>query len=115
MAVVLRCRDWMGREVILTEECWEGKILRDHVILRGLDWCVQVVLEDPYRVRSDALNPGRECLYRHRTLPAMPDKLLKVVVEYRASGPDGVVVGSVVTAYPTDRFKDGERQIWPAS
>ena len=113
MADVLRCTDRWGREIVLTDECWNGHILPDRAILRGLESRLEVVLTDPYRVRRDATNPSRECFYRHRTLPGMPRLFLKVVVEFRPIGPNGVLDGSDITAFPTNHFKTGEQQIWP--
>ena len=113
MTDLLRCHDRWGREVRLTEACWHDHILPQRKVLRGLESRVAVVLADPYRVMSDATSAVRECFYRHGVIPGYDRLLLKVVVEFRPmTRPEGII-GSVVTAYPTDRFKRGERQLWP--
>lgn len=53
-------------------------------------------------------------MYRHRTLPGRLSRFyLNVVVACRPTGPSGIVVGTVPTAFATDRIKVTEMQLWP--
>lgn len=114
MAELVRCSDCRGRLVVLTEEIWNGHILDSHPEFQGLEACVEKAITDPYRVTQDAMHSSRECMYRHRTLPGHLNRFyLKVVVAFRPTGPSGVLVGTVVTAYATDRIKRTEKQLWP--
>jgi hypothetical protein len=113
MADVLRCIDKQGREVVLTEECWHSHILPYHPILRAAERSIELALIDPHRLMRDAERTNRECFYRHQALATFPHLYLKVVVGYRLVGPSGILIGSVVTAFPTTRFKAGEQQLWP--
>lgn len=114
MADLLRCADYQGREVVLPEEWWHEHIVSARPYLAGHHEYVQLALQNPYRVFRDVERSARECFYRHRTLPGKyHDLYFKIVVEYRRTGPSGLLVGTVVTAYPTKAFKPKEQQLWP--
>ncbi|MDQ3692522.1 MAG: hypothetical protein M3464_02690 [Chloroflexota bacterium] len=99
--------------VILTKDCWQTHILPYHPILDDEEQSVELALIDPHRLMRDAEYTNRECFYRHRALSNFPHLYLKVVVHYRRVGTSGRLMGSVVTAFPTTRFKAGEQQLWP--
>lgn len=114
MADLLRCADYQGREAILSERWWIEHIVSARPYLHGLHELVQQVVANSYRACRDVQHVARECFYRHQTLPGNYHHLyFKIVVEYRRTGPGGLLVGSVVTAYPTAVIKAKEQQIWP--
>lgn len=99
---------------MLTEEIWLNHILDSHPEFKGLETCIEKAITDPYRVMQDARDPTRECMYRHRTLPGRLSRFyLKVVVAFRPTGSSGILVGTVLTAFATDRIKSTEKQLWP--
>lgn len=114
MAELVRCSDRNGRVVVLTDEIWVNHIIDRHPEFTGLEACIEMAITDPYRVTQDARHSNRECMYRHRTLPGNLSRFyLKVVVAFQPSGPNGILVGTVLTAFATDRIKSTERQLWP--
>lgn len=113
MGDLLRCVDRTGRDVVLSEEAWFGRILRDHAMLGGYEGLIQVVVQDPNRVTRDLNRSNRECFYRQGVFPDYPRLFLKVVVEFRQGDLTGAVSGYVVTAYPLQRVRSGEEQLWP--
>lgn len=114
MADLLRCFDVHGRNVILTAECWQFHILPGRTVLAGQEQQIRVVLAAPTRIMRDATHHDRECFYRLGALPGdLANHYFKVVVEFEGAGPGGGSTGYVVTAYPTDRIKRKEQQLWP--
>lgn len=114
MTDLLRYIDYQGREVTLSEQWWNKHVVESRPYLKDLHAYVQLVLANPYRVLRDARHASRECFYRHRTLPGEYHHLyFKVVVQYRRTGLSGLLVGTVVTAFPTPRIKAKEQPIWP--
>jgi hypothetical protein len=109
MANLLRCNDRQGRAVVLTEECWYGKILVDHPDMEDQISGVEVTLRDPDGIRLDRTHLRREYFYRTQAHARYSHLYAKVVVEYANSGAQGVQVGRVVTAYLTNDFKQGEQ------
>ncbi len=80
--------------------------------MRGQETAVQATLVAPDRVVNDATHSDREVFYRKGVVAGAERYFLKVCIEFRRTV-DGVMVGEVVTAYPANRFKSGERQRWP--
>lgn len=114
MADLLRCTDYQGREVVLSEEWWNEHVVTVRPYLQGRHESVCLVLATPYRICRDAGHASRLCFYRPHVLPGRYHHLyFKVVVEYRRTGPDSLLVGSVVTAFPTANIKAKEQQLWP--
>ncbi len=103
----LRCQDPWGREIVLTDDVWYGKILvkRPH-LADALD-AVERTLRDPQQLNDDRSHPRREVYYREDLLPA-PDgwSIVKVVVEF-----DGDQ-GRVVTVFPVFNVHPDERLRW---
>ena len=117
VAYVWLCRDRWGREIVLTEESWYGHIIFEHPVMHGNDALVADAITAPHRVMYDAEHDDREAFYRLGRVPNAPRRLLhrylKVCVEFLPAGAGGAVLGRVVTAYPSNQFKPGERQKWP--
>ena len=113
MAVILRCCDRWGREITLTDGCWNDHIVREHPILRDRLTAVEAVLTNPFRITQDVTYGNREHFYRHRVLPNLGKWYLKVCVEFMPTGPDGAMVGEVVTAFVVQHIKVRETELWP--
>ena len=112
MAVVLRCADRWGREVVLFEDTWYDKIVVFHANMAGKVDAVEAVLANPERVNFDAKYPGGENFYARGHLEYPDDTdYLKVVVRYETGGT--IEVGTIVSAYAaSDYRKRGERYKW---
>lgn len=80
--------------------------MRDHVE------AVRATVMEPEQVFHDASYPDREVFYRQGLVPSAEHHALKVCVKYRENE-TGIIEGVVVTAYPANRRKPGERQKWP--
>ena len=102
---------------MLTAATWTAHILPDRDPLLGNEASVRLTLTAPDAVMHDAEQATRESFYRLGALPAPYDHLyLKVCVEFvEFDDADARALpgGRVVTAYPTRRFKPGERRKWP--
>jgi hypothetical protein len=106
---VFRRGDYRGREVVLTDARWYGKILLDHVVLAPHLNKVEQTLSEPLLVRDDLTWPDVENFYRRFVFPGPIGRIyLKVSVRFTDSE------GYVLTAYPTKWLKQGEMQLWPA-
>jgi hypothetical protein len=111
---VIRCVDYDGREVVLTERVWEDHIRPRHPeTWQGLR-AIETTLVSPHQVNHDVTHADREVFYRKGVLPP-PDKqdYLKVVVHYRY-GADSEWVGDVRTAFAVDEIDPEERTKWTA-
>jgi hypothetical protein len=103
VAEIWRTRDWLGREIVLTDSGWTH-ILERRPGMAGSEAAVRTAVEAPDRVARDAQYADRESYYRRLG----PRRYLKVVVAYAATGH-----GVVITAYPIPRPKRGEQPRWP--
>lgn len=97
-------RDFDGRAIRLTDERREH--ILSHPEMSGLEDSISEVLATPEAVVRSRSDPEARLYYRHYLGTAVGDKFLCVVV--KVTGADGFVV----TAYLTDRVKEGNR-IWP--
>ena len=112
VAEVLRCADRWGREIVLYEDTWYGKIVGDHADMVDRFDAVTAVLADPERVHFDAAFPNGENFYG-RDYPDHPFGVdyLKIVVRYDLVGAEEI--GTIVSAYPAPHYrKHGERFKW---
>jgi hypothetical protein len=102
----LRCQDPWGREIVLLDAHWYGKILIDHPELADALDAVEQTLTDPELVNYDKAYENREVYYRRTSLPAPYGwSLVKVIVEF--AGDEGEVITAFV-AYnvnPDERFR----------
>ncbi len=114
MPELWRRRDQWGRDVVLTSERWNGHIVAEHPILRGQEAAVAEAVASPDRVMYDAEVIDGECFYQAGVLPrARRARYLKVAVHFRRDPSTGAMVGTVSTAFPTDRIKSRGRPRWP--
>lgn len=72
----------------------------------GLESAIDRALAEPEVVTLSVADPDVRLYYRFERAPAVGDKYLCVVVKVRVDD------AFVVTAYLTDKIKQGER-IWP--
>jgi hypothetical protein len=110
----MRCIDYDGRPVTLTERVWTDHILARHPEMRDGLRAIETTLVSPHQVNHDLTHPDREVFYRAGVLPP-PDHqdYLKVVVQYRwTSG--GEWRGDVRTAFAVDEIDPEERTKWTA-
>lgn len=103
----LHCYDPWGREIVLTDDVWYGKILIDRPYLSNTLAAVEGTLTAPELVNDDKTFDNREVYYRREQLPPpVGRKLLKVVVEFSGDA------GRVVTAFPAFNVNPDERYRW---
>jgi hypothetical protein len=92
--------DPLGREVRLTENCYQYHIVVEHPEIADVE-IIEEVVTLPDLIAQDAVN--RDRLVYYREYQQNPQRWYKVVVE-----------GSeVVTVYRVGRLKRGETPIWP--
>jgi hypothetical protein len=111
--VLFVCADRFGREVVLHEDTWYDHVLLERHILDGRLDAVEAAIVRAEHVTNDRNDPNRRCYYRSGELPPPDhDDYLKVVVEFGPRGSDGIVRGTVVTAFPTTQVTMGEKREW---
>ena len=105
----LRCRDPLGREIVLMDDVWYGKVLNKRPELHTTLDIVELTLTDPEAICDDKQFDNRECYYRQAILPPPHGwSFLKVVVQFAGRG------GTVVTVYPDYGVHPLERCTWPS-
>lgn len=102
----IRTVDRLGRLVVLPEGRWRHVLARHGELADARD-LVLLAVRSPDLITRDASHADRRCCY----LMLGGERRLKVVVEY--GGESGGSVGTIVTAYLTDRTPGGEKQLWP--
>jgi hypothetical protein len=108
MYEVLRCVDRWGREIVLTDGRWYGKILLDHPQLTGALGAVKETLIAPSLINYDRIRDDVEIFYREVVLPPpFGRSLLKACIHFAAAE------GYVLTAYTTVNINPGEVRKWP--
>ena len=103
----LRRRDPLGREIVLTDDVWYGKVLVKRPPLRSALGTVGLTLSDPEMICDDKLFDNRECYYREDLLlDPYRWSVVKVVVEFTDDE------GRVVTVYADYGPHPNERCTW---
>jgi hypothetical protein len=107
MGIIFEATDPRGYKVICTEEIWYGKILTKRPFMAGWEERVRRAIESPsLPIFQDATLENRHIYYR------LSDKgshrYIKVVVAFHTEES-----GRVISAYPCDSGKSGEKPIWP--
>ena len=105
MPNVFEVTDPRGRKVVCTEECWDWHILNARPWMEGWEGRVSEAIEKPTFIGQDVRKQNRQVYYRLRRREM---RYIKVVVEF-----EGEELGTVITAFPADSPKRGERLIWP--
>ena len=101
--LILEVQTPLGFSVSCTRSYWEFIVTQKHPILAGEEERVRQVLEDPDEIRRSRKDPAVYLFYRG----SRPRWLCAVT---RRQGETGFLI----TAYPTDAIKAGER-IWTRS
>jgi len=92
----------MGFRVRVTVEYWQVIVTIKHPVMAGHEKHVQEVLQNPDEIRLSKRDPNVYLFYKsERTVRWV------CAVTRRLEGE-----GFLITAYPTDAIKEGER-IWP--
>ena len=91
----------LGFRVRVTQPEWNLIAIIKHPVLLGREYDVQQVLQDPDEIRRSVRNPIIFLFYRIER----PGRWLCVVAKKLDEE------GSIVTAYPTDAIKRGDR-LW---
>jgi hypothetical protein len=107
VAVLWRARDWLGRDVALTE-AGLAHILDKHPEMIDYLNDVRATIAAPDFSTQDKRYRPRACLYR-RMMPNEPRT--KVVVHYRPAPPQGSWAGEIITAYRTSKVAE-EEYLW---
>ncbi|MEP7291481.1 MAG: hypothetical protein ABI835_06840 [Chloroflexota bacterium] len=102
MANIFETKDPRGFKVVCSEEQWNDHILANHSDMEGLEQKVKEAIERPTMgIFEDARHSDRKIYYRKQ-----PKKFyIKVVVAFEGDS------GFVITAFPTDSGKSGEKLI----
>jgi hypothetical protein len=113
LAFLFSCNDQWGREVVLSDSRWTDHILPDHGEMAENVASVQEAIEQPNVVNFDVQAANGENFYCLGALPAPFDQLLlKVCVRFTHQGVGQNWRGEVITAYSTNREKQGEMTKW---
>lgn len=115
MATILSCVDQWDRTIDLDEHIWRSKIVRGGTRLpeSALD-AIRRTITQPDIVTFDKIFSDGECFYGFGVLPGNLSHLyLKVCVKVGEDDGQERTRGQVITAYPTDRIPQSERQKWP--
>src|SRR5512145_776578 len=98
-------RDCFGRSVRLTDE--RTTHILQHPEMVGMEAEIVQALRSPLEVRISRSDKTVQLFYEYYAYTRVGGKWLCVVVKYRSDDD-----GFVITAYLTDRLKEGET-IWP--
>jgi hypothetical protein len=105
--ILFEVTDPRGRIVRCTWKQWNNHILAQRNWMEGWQDEVKAAIEGPsIGIYADAHHHNREVYYRLRPVQT---RYLKVIVEFSGN------MGVVITAYPVNSPKSGERMIWPLS
>jgi len=96
-----------GKAVVCDQAWWTAHIIAHHSILVGHEVDVEAVVHDPDLITQDTGFTNRRGFYKFNVNLDVFSPHLKVVVKISRFGRL-----SVVTAYPTNRVKAGESEIW---
>jgi len=92
----------LGFRVCVTRAYWELIVTTKHPVMAGREADVQETLRNPNEIRLSRSDPNVYLFYK-------PERIGRWVCAV-AKRLDGE--GFLITSYPTDRVKEGER-IWP--
>lgn len=108
MANIIEVKDCRGYRVYCTEEIWYDKILISRPWMEGWEDLIIEVLQTPSYICQDPKRTNRNIYYLiHRT---KKDRYIRVVARF-----SNEKVGFLISAYPADSGKEGEKVIWMAS
>ena len=91
----------LGFRVRVTRDYWKLIVTTKHPVMRGREFDVQDTLRLPEEIRQSRSDPAVYLFYR----PERPGRWICAVAKRLNS------TGFLITTYPTDAIKEGER-IW---
>jgi hypothetical protein len=107
MDIIFEATDPRGYRVICTKELWHNKILAKRPFMAGWEERVRRAIEDPsLPICQDVSQHDRHIYYR--LLDKAGIRYIKVVVAFQTEES-----GKVISAFPCDSGKSGEKPIWP--
>ena len=92
----------LGFSVRVTLARWELITTIKHPVMAGREWSVRLALESPDEIRQSRTDPGVLLFYK-------AEEARRWVCAVATQARDQAFL---VTAYPTDAIKEGER-VWP--
>ncbi len=102
---VFEIRDCRGIKISCSEETWYGKILPARPYMEERIQDVIKAIEKPHFICSDSKKKNRNVYYLLQKTGSK--KYLKIVIEI-----DSSKKGFMISAFPTDSGKVGEKIIW---
>ena len=111
MAVLFSCLDYEGVPVSCDEEQWTRHIIPRHQEMAGSAAALQRIIGAPFRVHQDGKRPARKLFYGLAD-GSQPFRsgFIRVVVAYEERS--GELRGSVVTAFPSKKIREGDPLLW---
>jgi len=107
MTTLFEATDPRGYSITCTKNIWYGKILPKRPFMLGWEDQIRQTIESPsLPICQDADHPDRHIYYRR--LEKSNPRYIKVVVAFQTEES-----GQVISAYPCDSPKSGEKTIWP--
>lgn len=107
MSYIFETTDPRGFKVFCTEDCWNSHILVARPFMKGWEQVVREAIEQPsIGIFRDVQHPDRHIFYR---IQQGNTRYIKAVVKFNDNS------GTVITAFPTDSCKSGEKLIWTQS
>jgi hypothetical protein len=108
MSDIFATTDPRGFTVVCSDEVWKWHILSNRPFMQGWEAEVEAAIQQPtFGIFQDANRPERNIYYRRSE---GKQRYIKVVVEFTTEHS-----GTVITAFPTDSMKAGEKLIWTRS
>lgn len=108
MTILFEVNDPRGYRVVCTQETWEKHVLEQRPFMDGWENFVKSAIENPdIGIYQSVSRPNREIYYGK--LYSSP-RYIRIVVEFNDDR-----TGKVITAFPSDSGKTGERLTWPQS
>lgn len=112
MADILRCTDWRGRVVALSEQRWREAVLPFRPDLTDrLDQVVAAIERSEFVTRADD-DPQWQYYYLRRGVEARPDLYLRVEVVFRRRRGLRSVIGAITDAAFVNGKQPREKLVW---
>jgi hypothetical protein len=109
MANSIEVDDCRGYKVVCSEENWCDKILGSRPWMKGWENIVGDAVHNPMFICTDSNKPNKRQVY-YELHQYKQNKYIKVIAVFNSEN-----VGQIISAFPTDSGKDGEKVIWMPS
>jgi hypothetical protein len=106
--------DPLGMPIECDSARWRNHIVAEHPEMEGRQSLVRLTIEQPLEIYESRSNPRRFVFYKP-TMDFVPGYItyMRVVVEYEEAWFFGKRRGVVITAFPSDKVRQGDLLIWP--